>query len=110
VEIVSGKRQGRSYSYDGLAFDNVNLGRRRWSALSRQYPNWKYAGKLQQWNNGFLTFLKKIRKELNKHGFKLVANHSMYYGTDTDKAFSTKQLSKKDKRKYFLKHFGLTKG
>jgi len=86
IEMVSGKRQGLSYSYDGLAFDNVNLGRRRWSALSHQYPNWKYAGKLQQWNNGFLTFLKKIRKELNKHSLKLVANHSMYYGTDTDKA------------------------
>ena len=86
VELVSGKKKGLSHAYDGLALDNVHVGfwHRR---FAKRYPKWKYAGNQQERNKNYIEYLKTIKRALNKHGFILVANHSLSYGSDAEDRF-----------------------
>lgn len=94
-QLASGKEDGLELPYDGIAMDNGHLGDwyRRMDAL---YPNWKYAGKIDQWNKGFIEYLKVIRDKLNSKGFVLVLNHSLDYGKDRYKALWDQMLSNVD--------------
>jgi len=86
VELVSGKKKGLSYAYDGLALDNVHVG--LWyGRFANTHPKWKYAGNLQQWNKNYIEYLKTLKRTLNKNGFILVANHSLNYGSNAENQF-----------------------
>jgi len=74
--LVSGKKDGLAYSYDGLAMDNVYVGRRLHQRFGNEYRNWKYADDFKAWSEGFCDYLKAVRKVLNQHGFILVINHN----------------------------------
>lgn len=76
LDLVSGKKDGLAYSYNGLAMDNVYVGARLHERLRRRYPRWKYANNLKDWQKGFGDYLKAIRGALNRHGYILVVNHN----------------------------------
>ncbi len=76
LDIVSGKKQGLTYAYDGLAMDNVYVGARLHERFRYKYPRWKYANDLKSWQKGFGDYLKTIKKVLNRHGYILVVNHN----------------------------------
>jgi hypothetical protein len=79
---VSGRQDGlEAIPFSGLAADNVSIGSTATAWLDGQYPAWKYAGRPDEWNRGFLTFLEVIREQLNAHGFVLVVNSSMDHGS-----------------------------
>jgi len=84
LECVSGKAQGLAHPYDGFGMDNVNLGMRRMGDLTGGYPNWTYARDIRAWDQGYLHYLRTVKKRLNEHGFILVANHTLTYGRDED--------------------------
>ena len=83
---VTGQRRGLTQSYHGLAADNVNIGARRMGSISARHPHWSYAGRIDDWNEGFCRYLKAVKEALNKRDFILVANHSLSYGSDADSA------------------------
>jgi hypothetical protein len=87
ISYVTGERGHYVYGYDGLAFDNVNVGTDRWSGLNKSYPNFKYAGTPAAWHDAFFGYLKAVKTELNKRGLKLIVNHNLNYGTNVDADF-----------------------
>jgi len=77
LACVSGKRQNLGYAYDGLAMDNVDIGLKHHSMISRRCPCWKYANDCKGWNKAHCDYLKVVRKVLNEHKFILVVNHAL---------------------------------
>lgn len=84
LELVSGRTQNLDYSYTGLSMDNVQIGWRHCSAMDNDYPNWKYKKNPEVWNKGYFSYLKTVKKELNKHGCVLAVNHNLNYGLQVD--------------------------
>ncbi len=84
VAFVSGKAQGLEHSYDGLVMDNVSIGSRRMVRIDHYHPGWKYAGNHRAWNEAFFAYLKTVKSALNEHGYLLVVNHTLNYGSDVD--------------------------
>lgn len=79
LDFVSGKKKGLVYAYDGLAMDNVYVGKRLHERFKRKYPHWKYAHNFKAWSEGFGEYLKTVKRALNQHGFILIGNHNPAY-------------------------------
>ncbi|MBN1787180.1 MAG: hypothetical protein JW806_02160 [Sedimentisphaerales bacterium] len=76
LNLVKGSGQVGTGAYDGVAMDNVYVGRRLHKRFQFKYPNWKYADDYAGWSKGYSDYLKTVKQVLNKHGFILVANHN----------------------------------
>lgn len=74
LTLVSGSKE--QPGYDGVAVDNVYVGKRLHDRFKFEYPHWKYADNLKSWSQGYADYLKTVKKVLNEHGFILVANHN----------------------------------
>jgi len=85
VRYVTGKGEGLSVGYDGVAFDNVVLSEIQ-VRFNKPYPNWKFKDKTDEWNQGYLSFLGKVKKSLNAIGLKVITNFSAYYELERNSA------------------------
>jgi hypothetical protein len=88
LDRVEGRwqRPQGSPAYSALALDNVQIGKRGIEIISRNTPDWKYAGREDTWNEGFLEYLTLVKQALHHNGYKLIVNHTMEYGVDGEEA------------------------
>ncbi len=78
-------------AFSGMMTDNILLD--VWVAWkTKLYPNWKYAGKYAEWNQGYFAYLKKLHTKLRERGYILVLNHTTDYGSGKQEAVWTNIL------------------
>lgn len=70
--------------YSGLAGDNGAFGTERAKSITNVYPHWEFAGREDEWNIGFLDYLRLLKSMLTADGMKLIVNHSLDYDSDVD--------------------------
>lgn len=88
-------KQSGSGGYSGLAVDNVLLD--DWVQLqTKRYPNWKYAGKTEQWTEYFLQYLEELQKALKSQGYLLIANHTADYSSNAERNVFQKLMEVSD--------------
>jgi hypothetical protein len=69
--------------YSGIAADNVLL--TVWAnSKTALCPNWKYATSASQWNQAYLSYLRRLHDALKQRGYLLIANATIDYSSDTD--------------------------
>ncbi|AQT70339.1 hypothetical protein STSP2_03545 [Anaerohalosphaera lusitana] len=95
VRLIEENAASSRFSFDGLALDNVLLD--VWvHNISKRHPSWKYANKEEEWTNGFLEYLGKLKQSLNSNGYLLVVNHTLDYGSNRDGVDWTSIIARTD--------------